>query len=457
MTMSHTSRAWVMDVTAGWRVAAGAPQVVEYLLAPETIDVPRTPKHCAGLLIWRDRMIPVIDFAPLQTEPAATTPWLEEADRVGNERSTTVKAQRAVILAYQDAPAQPLRYGALLVTAAPTEFWVSDDMAGALAEMPAVFRHIARSCFVQQGQIIPILDAHQLFTRPLQQLPAAADEVNERVIHLDESTFAERMEPAAGELPQGFSVAEDVQVWTSPWMDEVDRVGNEQSRPRREQTVDETVAAAYCVVLPFPSSRSADAAPAAPEPMRLVEGGDLPEFVLTETSAPAEIEFLAALDDEAIDGGGTSPEMGEVDVAGSERSTSPWMDEVARAGSERSRPGPETEVEERPVAPMDGREDPMSAGVAAAAQQERSNTLQSFQRLRAIEQAIEGRDPHPQHRRWQLLAAAVGLAILIGALFMFMDFSVRAPAPAQESAARDVAPGGINPASVPSTPAQPPK
>jgi hypothetical protein len=107
---------------------------------------------------------------------------------------------------------------------------------------------------------------------------------------------------------------------------------------------------------------------------------------------------------------------------------------------------------------MDGGEDATSAGIAAAAaQQEHSNTLQSFQRLRAIEQAIEGREPHPQHRRWQLLAAAVGLAILIGALFMLMDFSGRAPAPAPESVARDVAPGGINPASVPSTPAQPPK
>ena len=90
-------------------------------------------------------------------------------------------------------------------------------------------------------------------------------------------------------------------------------------------------------------------------------------------------------------------------------------------------------------------------------QQERSNTLQSFQRLHAIEQAIEGRDPRPRHPRWWLSAAAVGLAMLTGVLFVFMDFSVRAPAPAKEAAVRDVAPGGINPASVPSTPAQPPK
>ncbi len=408
-----------MDVAAGWRVAAGASQVVEYLLAPETIDVPRTPKHCTGLLIWRDRMIPVIDFAPLQTEPAATTPWMEGVDRVGNEQSTTVKAQRAVILAYQDAPAQPLRYGALLVTAAPTEFWVSDDMAGALTEMPAVFTHIARSCFVQQGQVIPILDAHQLFTRPLQQLPASADEVDERVIHLDESTFAEYLEPAAIEasLPVAPPARYDLQATgmavdgpmdgrgMSPWKGEADRVGNERSSPHQEQAVDEAVAAAYCVVLPFPSSRPADTAPALAESVHRVEVGDLPEFVLPETGVPAETESFVALDDDAMEGG----------------------------------------------------ENATSVGVTAAAQQERSNTLQSFQRLRAIEQAIEGRDLRPRQRRWQPLAAAVGLAILIGALFMFMDFSVRAPAPAQEPVARDVAPGGINPASVPSTPAQPPK
>jgi chemotaxis signal transduction protein len=140
-----------MDVAAGWQVAVGASHVVEYIVASDIVSVPRTSRHCAGLLAWRDRLIPVIDFALL----------LKDGKAMHKE------IPPAAIVAYQAAPAQPVRYGALVVLRVPREIWVSDDMAGSLADIPEAFSHFARACFLYEHRTVPILDPRQLFTRPL--------------------------------------------------------------------------------------------------------------------------------------------------------------------------------------------------------------------------------------------------------------------------------------------------
>ncbi len=133
-----------MNVGAGWRVAVGAHRVVEYLMSPPTLALPRMPAHCLGVLLWREQMIPVLDLSPVLSEEAEVR-------------------DRAVVLAYQEMPRQPLRYGALVVRAAPVEVWVNDSMACLLPEDPPAFRHFSCSCFLHQEKAIPILDTTRLF------------------------------------------------------------------------------------------------------------------------------------------------------------------------------------------------------------------------------------------------------------------------------------------------------
>jgi chemotaxis signal transduction protein len=142
----------MFDVGAGIRVAAGAHQVVEYLLAPETIPLPLMPAHCRGVLLWREQLIPVVDILPLLPAHGVvvTGGW-----------------RRAVVLAWQDAPGKPLKHGALVVRAAPVESLVADDMACALPPDAAVFGHIASSCFRHEDSPVPILDIVKLFGQPL--------------------------------------------------------------------------------------------------------------------------------------------------------------------------------------------------------------------------------------------------------------------------------------------------
>ncbi len=150
------TRGWVMDVGAGWRVAVGAHRVVEYLLSPPTHSLPRMPAHCLGVLIWQERMIPLLDLAPVLSERA---------------RAQEHGVRRAVVLAYQEMPGQALRYGALVVRAAPVEVWASDDMACPLPEDPPALKHFSCSCFLHQEKAIPILDTTRLFATALTLAP----------------------------------------------------------------------------------------------------------------------------------------------------------------------------------------------------------------------------------------------------------------------------------------------
>lgn len=172
--MTSTARAWLMDVGAGFRVAAGGHQVVEYLLSPETVNLPLTPAHCRGVMIWREQMIPVVDLAPLL--PGGET-------RVHGWR-------RAVVLAYQEAPGEPLHYGALLVRAAPLEVIASDDMACPLPGDPDVFRYFACSCFAHDDKAVPVLDTARLFARPLPQAALPRESEAETTVSVVESAWA---------------------------------------------------------------------------------------------------------------------------------------------------------------------------------------------------------------------------------------------------------------------------
>lgn len=144
-----------MDVGAGRRVAAGTHHVVEYLPSPETIGLPLAPAHCPAVLIWRDQIVPSLDLTRLFPSPqAARGAW-----------------DGAVILAYQEVPGKPLRYGALLVYGAPEEAWVSNDMACPLPKGSAAFQYFTRACFAHQDQAIPVLDTRTLFSEAPPRTP----------------------------------------------------------------------------------------------------------------------------------------------------------------------------------------------------------------------------------------------------------------------------------------------
>lgn len=267
--MAATSRAWVMDTGDGQRVAAGARHVVEYLLAPETVTVPRLPAHCAGLLYWRERYIPIIDFAPLSGARADPR-------------------RRAVVLAYQNAPGEPLRYGALLVSAPPVETWVSDDMAATLPESPAALRHVARACFRLDDRAVPILDTRRLFAEPL---PAALlPEEDKR----DEPSTLVVDDRPVGPLPENEPpVAADADHAPEPTAPGPDVVASADDPATSGSQEPDNLS--YCVVIPF-ATRPTHPAPepvAAAEHSVLLGYSSSPDGIPEQASPPAGVSGLA--------------------------------------------------------------------------------------------------------------------------------------------------------------------
>ena len=143
--MLQHSRAWLLTANVDFAVAER--HMVEYLLSPQIINVPLRSAHCAGVTIWRERWIPVLDLARANPQPIA------QAEHV-----------HVVVLAYQFAPGQELHHGALVVRAPPREALVSDAMACPLPDDLAALQDIACACFAHEKKAIPVVDVTRLFS-----------------------------------------------------------------------------------------------------------------------------------------------------------------------------------------------------------------------------------------------------------------------------------------------------
>lgn len=387
--MAEARHAWVMDVGDGVAVAAGAAHVVEYLLAADPMPVPRTPEHCAGLIVWRERLIPVIDLARLLT----------------GRDNTSGPHRRAVILAYQQAAGEPLQYGALFVTAAPTQTLVSDDMACALPDGQPALPHIARACFSNRDQAVAILDPRRLFDQPLPGAAAPATDTEPVTIDHDAHDSA----PAIGHEP----VSEP---------------------PHLRATAD---VVPYLRIVPPATPAAVESAPSVP-----ADAGDPESAPWPPEAVPAEtidIEWPAAVDDltEPVpaDSGADLPLTAETpstaDLAPLPGALPDDAGSGVRAGTE-----------------------PIAASPRAG-----SNAVRSFERLHDLERR---HTPAANRSRWWLAAVAALLLVVVVIGVWSLTAPVRTPAPDAADSnppemVQDAAALAVPPALVPSTPAQPPK
>lgn len=144
------STAWVLNLGGSQLAAVGARQMLHVIETPRLLEIPETPPHCRQVLIWEDNLLPVMDLRA----------WLGLADAAGAPAF-------AGITAYQEHPGAPARSGALFLAAMPTRIQVDDEHACELPEQPAGWQHLALSCFMHQGQAVPILNLTYIFSNAL--------------------------------------------------------------------------------------------------------------------------------------------------------------------------------------------------------------------------------------------------------------------------------------------------
>jgi hypothetical protein len=141
--------AWLLSLGDEALAAVGELEMVHVVDSPELFEVPLSPPHCNRVLVWQERLLPVMDLAR----------WLW--GQVGE------RPRYAGITAWWDAQDGSPRYGALLLAGLPIRIRVSDEDACALPHEPCGWASLALSCFQHRGGSVPVLDLPHIFSGSL--------------------------------------------------------------------------------------------------------------------------------------------------------------------------------------------------------------------------------------------------------------------------------------------------
>lgn len=146
-----TAAARTVSYARNKRVAFAPHATQELLENPQWMTVPGGAYYARGLLYWQNRHIPFIDLESLLLAYPAF--------------DAQAPVPYAMVLAYQTAPHEPLQYGAIALTDIPHTQTVSDADFNPLPGDSDMWAELAISCFKQNGQVTPILDAAKIFSR----------------------------------------------------------------------------------------------------------------------------------------------------------------------------------------------------------------------------------------------------------------------------------------------------
>ena len=145
------STAWLLPLQGAWRAAVGEWELVHLIEAPVLVDIPVTPFYCRQVLLWENRILPVLDLAV----------WLAGQPLAPRDQML------AGIFAYQAQSEAALSYGILLLDGVPTRQVVHDEEACALPAEPMGWQKVAISCFGDGDSAVPILDLPYIFSGAL--------------------------------------------------------------------------------------------------------------------------------------------------------------------------------------------------------------------------------------------------------------------------------------------------
>ena len=151
--MTRESTAVLLDAGEGCPAAIARHEFVEVLVAAKSYRVPAAPPDCDRLVSWRGELIPGVDLARL----AGTSDGEDQAAR-----------NLALVVAYQPAAGDPLRYACLWLNDYPRAIAVGDDQVCELSPGKQNWQDISRCSFLLDGGAVPILDLPRLFSAGLE-------------------------------------------------------------------------------------------------------------------------------------------------------------------------------------------------------------------------------------------------------------------------------------------------
>ena len=142
--------AWVMQLDHQMSAAVGQMELIHIVDNPELYKIPKAPTYCGHVILWNNRIIPVMDLSA----------WLND--------STVVYRRSLIAIAVYRDQNNELKYGGIHLSDTPATETVHDEQACALPLTSSKWREVSISCFrSSDNNPVPILDVPTIFSAAL--------------------------------------------------------------------------------------------------------------------------------------------------------------------------------------------------------------------------------------------------------------------------------------------------
>lgn len=143
-----SAEAWLLSFDNELSAAIGGRDLQHIAHLPPTFTIPFCPFYCDRVLIWNERLLPVIDLAS----------WLTDGKQ-------TCRSDLVGIVVYLEHGAHTPNYAGLRILSAPKRLQVHDNQACRFPQHMRRWSNIAASCFsYESDKLIPILDLRKIFS-----------------------------------------------------------------------------------------------------------------------------------------------------------------------------------------------------------------------------------------------------------------------------------------------------
>ena len=149
--------AWILKVSDNLNVAISQYEMNHLEEQSDFIKIPKSPAWCNSVMLWKNQVVPVMDF----------THWEVEHNTTGMSESGPVMV---AIIRLVHTNSNVARYGAIRILQPPVLERVNNQQACQKTDITNKFSDVALSAFNYHDQtVVPVLDIEKLFSGAIEQ------------------------------------------------------------------------------------------------------------------------------------------------------------------------------------------------------------------------------------------------------------------------------------------------
>jgi len=137
-----------MQVDRVSRVAVGQLELIHIIAQPSYIEIPKAPDYCKRVVVWNNKVIPVLDLSMLV-----------------NKTSAYYQHNAVAVAMYVNGSEKQVQYGGIQLIDMPVLDTVSNEQKIVESELSVRWKPISISGYRSKDrEIIPILDVQKIFS-----------------------------------------------------------------------------------------------------------------------------------------------------------------------------------------------------------------------------------------------------------------------------------------------------